>query len=399
MSRTNTLYSGFRWLSLILLVSAGLSHAQGFGSTPLGEGPWIFQTAQAKIQVSVVARGLVHPWSLAFLPDGDILVTERSGQLRLVHNGIVDPEPVAGVPDVNAAGLLGLMDVLPHPEFATNHLLYLSYNKKISDEPKASAIALGLGTLDGKVLKDFKELLVTDSWDGAGAAGARLVFGTDGKLYMGTGATRDGSPQQTDSLRGKVLRLDPDGSVPADNPFIGTPGYAPEIYSLGHRNPSGMAVSPATGQLWSAEYGPNGGDELNIIEAGKNYGWPVVSYGRDYSGPFISTVPYREGMEGPVVSFIPGISPSGLAFYTGTDFQIWTTSVFTGALRVGQIPGTGHLVRIFLDAEGNERQREALLTQLNQRVRDVKMGPDGLLYVLTEEQDGAVLVIKPAPQD
>lgn len=379
-------------LPLSLLLS-GAVVAQGFGSPPLGEGPWVIQTAQTKIQVAVVARGLSHPWSLAFLPNGDMLITERAGQLRLVHAGVLDPEAIAGVPAVNATGLLGLMDVLPHPDFAQNQLVYLSYNKTISEEPKRIATALGRGRLEGKTLRDFEELLVTDTWDGAGAAGGRLVFGRDGKLYMGIGATRDGSGQEPGSLRGKILRLNDDGSVPNDNPFVGKDGYRPEIFSLGHRNPSGITVNPTTGEIWAAEYGPNGGDELNIVGAGKNYGWPVVSYGRDYSGPFISPVPYKEGMEVPVVSFIPGISPSGLAFYTGTDFPTWTTSVFVGSQRVGQIPGTGHLVRIFFDDKGNERSREDLLLDLRQRIRDVRMGPDGLMYLLTEEQDGALLVV------
>ena len=381
-----------------LLMAASTTLAQGVGTPPLGEGPWVIQTAQVKIQVSVVARGMAHPWSMAFLPGGDILVTERAGSLRLIHDGVLNPQPVAGVPDVDSEGLLGLMDVLPHPDFAQNQLVYLTYHKKLSDSPKQVAIVLARGHFNGSTFTDMQELLVTDTWDGAGAAGGRLVFGTDHKLYMTTGATRDDSPQNPDSLRGKVLRLNDDGSVPADNPFIGKTGYRPEIYTLGHRNPSGIAISPATGELWSAEYGPNGGDEINILGAGKNYGWPLVSFGRDYSGPFISPVPWKEGMESPVASFIPGISPSGLAFYTGTDFEIWTTSVFVGATRVGQIPGTGHLVRIFFDDKGNERQREDLLTELHQRIRDIRMGPDGLMYLLTEEQDGALLVITPPAQ-
>jgi glucose/arabinose dehydrogenase len=259
-------------------------------------------------------------------------------------------------------------------------------------------MVVGRGKFDGRQLSDFEELLVTDTWNGAGGAAVKLAFGTDGKLYLGTGATRDTAGQDTASLRGKILRLNDDGSIPADNPFVGMEGYRPEIYSVGHRNPSGLAVNPATAEMWSVEYGPNGGDEINIIGAGKNYGWPLVSYGRDYTGPFISPAPWMEGMEGPVASFIPGISPSGLAFYTGTDFPTWTSSVFAGSLRVGQIPGTGHLVRIHFDENGNERQRESLLQDLRQRIRDVRMGPDGLLYLLTEEEDGALLVITPANQ-
>jgi glucose/arabinose dehydrogenase len=381
-------------LSTSLLLFSGAALAQ-FGSPPLGEGPWQIQTAQAKVEVSVVARDLSHPWSLAFLPNGDMLVTERAGRLRMIRDGVLDPQEVSGVPQVIATGLLGLMEVLPHPGFAQNQQIYLTYTKTVTDKPLEVAIVLGRGRLDGMKLVDFEELVVSDTWDGAGGAGARLAFGTDGKLYMGVGASRDGSAQEPDRLRGKILRLNDDGSAPSDNPFVGQAGYRPEIFSMGHRNPSGIAVNPATGALWAAEYGPNGGDEINIVEAGKNYGWPLVSYGRDYPGPFISPVPYKEGMEGPVATFIPGISPSGLAFYTGEDFPTWTTSVFVGAQRVGQMPGTGKMVRIFFDDKGNERSREDMLTELKQRIRDIRMGPDGKLYILTEEEAGALLVINP----
>jgi glucose/arabinose dehydrogenase len=368
------------FLSTSLLLVSGAALAQ-FGSPPLGEGPWQIQTAQTKIEVVALARDLSHPWSLAFLPNGDMLVTERAGRLRVIRDGVLDPQDVSGVPDVIATGLLGLMEVLPHPDFAQNQQIYLTYNKLMSEEPREVAIVLGRGRLDGMKLVDFEELVVSDTWDGAGGAGARLTFGTDGKLYMGVGASRDASAQEPDRLRGKILRLNDDGTAPSDNPFVGQAGYRPEIFSMGHRNPSGIAVNPATGALWVAEYGPNGGDEINIVEAGKNYGWPLV--------------PYKEGMEGPVATFIPGISPSGLAFYTGEDFPTWTTSVFVGAQRVGQMPGTGKMVRIFFDDKGNERSREDLLTELKQRIRDIRMGPDGKLYVLTEEDAGALLVIKP----
>ncbi|MDR0779353.1 MAG: PQQ-dependent sugar dehydrogenase [Pseudomonadales bacterium] len=383
-------------LPALLGASLLLSHgaAAQFGSAPLGAGPWDMQTYQAKINVSVVARGLAHPWSFAFLPNGDLLLTEREGRLRLMHDGKLTPEAIAGVPSVHAEGMLGLMEVLPHPEFVRNQYLYLTYHKKLSDDPKAIAFVLARAHFTGNALTDLQELLVSDTWDGAGGGAARLAFGTDGKLYMSLGATRDGAAQETNSLRGKILRLNEDGSVPADNPFVGKQGYRPEIYSMGHRNPAGLAVHPTTGELWESEYGPNGGDEINIIRAGKNYGWPLVSFGRDYPGPFISSVPWKEGMEMPVATFSPGISPSGLAFYTGKDFPTWTTSAFVGASRVGQIPGTGRMVRVFFDANGDERSREDLFTELKQRIRDIRMGPDGLMYFLTEEQDGALLVIK-----
>jgi aldose sugar dehydrogenase len=369
-----------------------------FQSPKLGDGPWDVQTFQAKLQLSLVVRGLEHPWSVAFLPSGDMLVTERDGRLRLIHQGALTPEPIAGMPMVYAKGLLGFMEVLPHPQFAQNGLLYLTYHKQVTESPEAIAIVLAQAHFDGKKLTKVKELLVSDSWDGEGAAAARLAFGTDGKLYMSAGATRDASAQNPASLRGKILRLNDDGSAPTDNPFVGKANYRPEIFTMGHRNPAGLAVNPNTGELWDSEYGPNGGDELNIIRAGKNYGWPEVSFGRDYPGPFISPVPYKEGMEMPVSTFVPGISPSGLAFYTGSDFPTWTTSAFVGANRVGQLPGTGHMVRVFFDPDGNERSREDLLEEFGQRVRDIRMGPDGLMYFLTEEQDGALVVMKPVKQ-
>jgi len=387
-----------RWravLTISLLLLPAILQAQ-FASPALGDGPFTLQTYQAKIEVEVIARGIPHPWSMAFLPDGDILVTEREGNLRLIQDGRLNPEPIPGMPEVYTERLLGLMEVLPHPEFNNNHRLYLTYHTLLSKEPKQVAFVLASARYENQRISDLKELLVTDTWDGAGGAAARLAFGNDGKLYMGVGATRDDSAQQTDSLRGKILRLNDDGSVPADNPFVGQRGYRPEIFTLGHRNPSGLTLHPETGELWEVEYGPNGGDEINILRAGRNYGWPVVSFGRDYAGPYVSEVPYAEDMERPLSTFIPGISPSGLAFYTGTDFPTWTTSAFVGAQRVGQLPGTGRMVRIFYDENGNERQREDMLLEVGQRLRDIRMGPDRLMYLLTEEQDGALLAIKPS---
>lgn len=383
-------------LSTALLLVSASAFAQ-FGSPPLGEGPFDIRTYQANVRVSVVARGIAHPWAVAFLPNGDMLVSEREGQLRLIHNGELQAEPVAGMPEVYQLRLLGFMEVLPHPEFAQNNYLYLTYHKLVTEEPREVTFVLARAHYADGRLSDLEELLTTDTWNGDGGAAARLAFGEDGKLYMSVGATRDQSAQDPASLRGKILRLNDDGSAPSDNPFVGREGYRPEIYTMGHRNPAGLAFNPNTGELWASEYGPNGGDELNIIRAGQNYGWPLVSYGRDYPGPFISPVPWMEGMTMPVATFIPGISPSGLAFYTGEDFPIWTTSAFVGASRVGQVPGTGRMVRLFFDENGNERSREDLFTELGQRIRDIKMGPDGLMYLLTEEQDGALLVLSKVP--
>jgi aldose sugar dehydrogenase len=389
-------------LLLLLLGAAVLStplvQAQ-LTSPPLGDGPWEIQTYQAKIKVSVVARGMSHPWSMEFLPGGDILVTERSGNLRIIRDGMLDPNPIPGVPTVHAVRLSGLMEILLHPQFEENQLVYLTYTKRIKEEPLEVATTLARGRFNGEALVDVEEILVADTWAGNGGSGARILFGPDGKLYMTTGASNGNAAQEGNNLRGKILRLNDDGTAPSDNPFVGKEGYRPEIYSMGHRNSLGLAFHPVTGELWNSEYGPNGGDEVNIIKPGANYGWPLVSYGRDYPGPFISTSPFMEGMEVPVSTFIPGISPSGLAFYTGTDFPTWTTSAFVGANRVGQVPGTGHLVRIFYDENGNERHREMLLyREISQRIRDIQMGPDGKMYLLTEEEDGALLRIDPVEQ-
>ncbi|MCK9540900.1 MAG: PQQ-dependent sugar dehydrogenase [Novosphingobium sp.] len=382
-------------LSLALLAFPGMLAAQDLPSPPLPNGPLILQTVAGQLEIQILARGMPHPWSLAFLPGGDMLITERGGQLRRLRPGSNRPDTIAGVPQVHVEGLLGLMEVLPHPQFAANRTLYLTYHKKISDTPKAVAIVLARATLNGNRLTGVKELLVTDTWDGGGGAGGRLVFGDDGKLYMGVGSSRDGAAQEPGSLRGKVLRLNEDGTAPRDNPFVGKAGFRPEIYTWGHRNPSGLAVHPVTRQLWLAEYGPNGGDELNILGAGKNYGWPLVGLGRSYEGPYTSAVTHREGMERAVADFIPGISPSGLAFYTGKDFPSWTSSAFVGAQRLGMIAPSGRLVRIKFDDQLNERSREELLVDVRQRIRDVRMGPDGLMYLLTDEEDGALLVLKP----
>ena len=365
---------------------------------PLGDGPWEFPTAERglDIRVSVVTKGLFHPWDMAFLPGGDILVTQRRGQLRIVRNGVLDPDPIPGAPVVHAVRLSGLMDIELHPDFESNRTVYLTYTKNLNPEPLEVATTLARGRfVDGR-LEDVEDILVADSWPGNGGSASRIVFGDDGYLYMTTGASNGNAAQDPSNLRGKVLRLTEDGDPAPGNPFEGRAGYAPEVYSMGHRNTLGLAFNPVTGELWNSEMGPNGGDEVNIIDAGANYGWPDISFGRSYDGPFQSALPWREGVTLPVAHFVPGISPSGLAFYTGEGMPQWNTSAFIGALRVGQVQGTGHLVRIFFDENGNERRREALLMQLGQRIRDVKDGLDGNLYVLTEEDDAALLKIEPA---
>ncbi len=385
----------------LLLCMLGLSHAQqqppvGVPVPPLGAGPWVFDTAeQHKVRVSVVTKGLSHPWALAFLPDGDMLVTERPGRLRIVRRGVLDPHAISGVPQVRTDGNGGLMDVALHPRFADNHFVYLTYTKSVGNGMGAPALARG--RLEAGALTDVRDLLVTDAYEGNSGLNGRVVFGRDGKVYMSTGGNVGNVSQDPTSLRGKILRLNDDGSVPPDNPFVGQAGHRPEIYTLGHRNTLGLIVHPETGVLWNHENGPNGGDEINIILQGRNYGWPVVSFGRNYPGARISEHPTRDGMESPLVVWLPAIAVAGMAVYTGDQFPAWRGNVFVGSLREGGIPGTGHLQRIVFNARTEELRRESMLTELRQRIREVREGPDGFLYLLTDEDDGALLRIEPAP--
>ena len=363
---------------------------QGIVVPPLPTAPVVYHTAEGQdIRVVVYTRGLKHPWSLAFLPTGEMLVTERGGQLRVIRNGALDPKPVAGVPEARAVGLGGLFDVALHPRFADNHFVYLTYNKPVGDKV---SIALARGVWDGQALTNVRDLLVASD----ASSVSRLAFGRDGKLYMSTFGGQADDAQKTDSLAGKVLRLNDDGTVPGDNPFVGKAGYRPEIYTLGHRSTLGLAVRPGTGEIWENENGPNGGDEINVLKPGANYGWPLVSLGRTYPGPWQSKGFSRAGFEDPIVYWTPSIAVSGMAFYTGDKLPKWKGDVFVGGLRFGEIPGTGHLERILFNENMEELRREMLLVDLRQRIRDVRQGPDELLYLLTDEDDGAVLRIEPA---
>jgi glucose/arabinose dehydrogenase len=378
-----------------------LTHAQqqpriGVPVPPLGAGPWVFDTAeQHKIRVSVVTRGLSHPWAIAFLPDGGMLITERPGRLRIVRNGVLDPRAIAGVPQVRTDGNGGLMDVALHQRFSDNRFVYLTYTKPVGNGNGAPALARG--RLEAGALADVRDLVVTDAYEGNSGLNGRVVFGRDGMVYMSTGGNIRNVAQEPTSLRGKILRLHDDGSVPRDNPFASRKGYRPEIYTLGHRNTLGLIVHPETGVLWNNENGPNGGDEINIILPGRNYGWPLVSFGREYPGPRISEFPTREGMESPIVAWLPAIAVAGMAVYTGNRFPAWKGNVFVGSLQQGGIPGTGHLQRIVLNAKTEELRRESMLTDLRQRIREVREGPDGFLYLLTDDDDGVLLRIEPAP--
>ncbi len=391
-----------RLVAVLLVCSVPNSHAQeqsqaiGVPVPPLGAGPWVFDTAeQHKIRVSVVTKGLSHPWALAFLPDGEMLVTERPGRLRVIRDGVLDPQPIVGVPQVRTDGNGGLMDVAVHPRFADNQLVYLTYTKPVGNGMGAPALARG--TLEGGTLTDVRDLIVTEGYEGNSGLNGRVAIGRDGKVYMSTGGRVGTVAQDPTSLRGKILRLNDDGSVPSDNPFADHAGHRPEIYTFGHRNTLGLMVHPETGMLWNHENGPNGGDEINIILRGRNYGWPVVSFGRNYPGSRITEHPTQEGMESPLVVWLPAIAVAGLAIYTGDQFPAWKGNAFVGSLREGGIPGTGHLQRVVFNDQTEELRRESMLAELRQRIREVREGPEGFLYLLTDEDDGALLRIEPAP--
>jgi aldose sugar dehydrogenase len=383
---------------LSLIASAAQAQAPRF---PLGDGPWELQTYEpaSRIRVSVVTEGLTHPWGLAFLPNGDMLVSERRGTLRVIRGGRLDPAPLAGMPAVAEASSGGLMDVALHPDFETNRWLYFVYAKP--GEPPTGAdyyatTALGRARFDGEALSGIEDVFIAKAWSTApGGHGARILFADDGTLFMSQPHRRElDRAQDTTDHVGTILRLNDDGSVPADNPFVGRDGHLPEIYSYGHRVVEGLAFHPRTGALWATEHGPLGGDELNVIVPGGNYGWPLVTYGRDYDGTRVSDRPWREDLLEPELIWVPSIATSGLMFYTGERFPGWRGNVFVGALMHARMPGTGHVERIVFNDAGEQR-REWLLSELKQRIRDVKQGPDGLLYVLTEEENGALLVIEP----
>src|SRR6185503_15118631 len=382
---------------LLFLSVAVLACAQP-QAYPLGAGPWTYTTYEknTKIRVSVVTKGLSHPWSLAFLPNGDVLITERPGRVRLMHNGVVAPEPVA---DLSKLSVDVLFDVALHPDFAKNGFVYLTYIKKgkALDGKNGywATTALARGKFDGKAVTGIQDVFVADAWQPLnGGDGSRVVFGPDGKMYFSSSHRRNpDAPQDLNSDVGKILRLNDDGTIPMDNPFVGKAGANPEIFSLGHRTVLGLTFKPGTGELWETENGPQGGDEVNVIKAGKNYGWPLVTYGRDYDGKRLPG-PSRDAFEPPELFWVPSVTASGILFYNSDKIPAWKGNLFLGSMTVGRLPGTGNLQRIVFNQNGEQR-RESLLTDLHQRIRDVRQGLDGLLYLLTDENDGAVLKIEP----
>ena len=344
-------------------------------------------SAALDYDVETVADGLVFPWSLAFLPDGNMLVTEREGRLRIVRNGQLDPAPVSGVPDTYVRGQGGLFDVLVDPNFAANREVYLSFAQGTRN---ANHLAVGRARFDGTALSGYEEILVGEpDKDTPHHFGGRMAFLPDGTLLIVSGDGFDYREQAQDlgSLLGKTLRIGPDGSIPRDNPFVGRAGARPEVWSYGHRNQQGIVATPEA--VYLHEHGPRGGDELNRIEPGNNYGWPAITYGIDYSGSYISPYTGHPGMRQPILVWTPSIAPAGLAWYDGNAFPEWRGDLFAAALVEKSVR------RIDLE-NGRVAGEEILFTELGMRMRDVRAGPDGYLYLLTDSAEGSVLRIKPA---
>jgi glucose/arabinose dehydrogenase len=397
--------------------------------------------------MTTIAGGLDHPWGIAFLPGGSMLVTELPGRLRVIRSGALDPTPVAGLPDVFAEPFAGLMDVVLHPGFGTNGFVYLTYNKPGPKLPsgvqtmgerlylgyspggvkttekqrRTSTLAIARGHWNGTTVGDIKEIFVADDWKDESlpaTSASRIVFGRDGKMYVSVGGanapaslghplarSQGGVAQDPTKDGGKVLRLNDDGTIPKDNPFVGRKGYKPEIYTLGHRNTIGLAMHPVTGQIWENENGPADGDEVNILKPGANYGWPLVGMGREYLGDFIggpgaigapvgrkdAYKMYMEGMEQPFIFWTPAVAPSGMTFYTGDKFPNWTGSLLIGMLKMQRVE------RIVFNDAGGVIRREYLFAELKQRIRDVKQGPDGYVYLLTDSDKGEVLKVERTP--
>ena len=390
-----------------LLALTGQALAQGRGQaqpeSTLGEGPWVLGNGADAVRVVPVAKGLVHPWSIEFLPNGDLLIAEQSGRLRMIRAGVLEPEALWTSP---VTGGDALKSVAVHPDFARNSLVYLSYGKEENDQ---STLAILRGRLNGATLEDVEEIFVADAWQPGGNLAGRILFGPDETLYITVG-DRDRfccQPVDDPSIRmlaqdlgndiGKTLRITDDGGIPADNPFVDRAGANPQIFTYGHRNGYDLYFHPVTGELWQVEIGPMGGDEVNILLPGHNYGWPLVSTGRNYSGSLVSDQPWaRPGMDNPRFHWVPSISPSSLLFYTGDKFPRWQGNLFVGGLT------NRTLVRIAFGQPSQAEPRRGMLTELNTRVRDIAQSADGYIYLATEQSsggsnaDGMILRLEPA---
>ena len=345
---------------------------------------------QADFSLKKIVQGLDHPWSMAFLPDGNILITERSGQLRIVRDGELDPSPIKGLPEIYVSGQGGLLDIALHPGFTENKLVYFSYSAQDID---GAGTEIARARLAEDSLEQVQTIFVAEpKTSGRNHYGSRITFAPDGTLLITVGDRYSymQEAQNPSNHLGSTIRINDDGSVPEDNPFVRKSNIKPEVYSFGHRNSQGLAIRPDVNQIWSHEHGPKGGDEVNIIRPGINYGWPAITYGIDYSGAIISEFTEAPGMEQPVIYWDPSIAPSGMSFYDGADFPEWRGDLFIGALK------DTHLRRLELDGDTVIEQEE-LLNELDQRIRDVRQGPDGFLYVLTDsgKPNGRLFRIEP----
>ena len=379
-----------------LLVSAVATASALCALSAAAQSP-VYTSSVHDYRLVAVAEGLVQPWAMAFLPGGDLLVTERPGRLRIVRGGTLLPTPVTGVPEVFSRGQGGLLDVVAHPNFATNKLIYLSYAKPLGDGAATTAVARG--RFENNALVDVKEVFVADTKGAPGHYGSRIAFDQSGMMFItvgerqvpSTGDLEKHPAQDLSNHHGKVIRLFDDGRVPPDNPFVGTSGAKPEIWSYGHRNPQGLAIHPTTGDVWATEHGPQGGDELNLIQKGLNYGWPVIGFGVNYrTGTAIHTSTMRAGMEQPRNVWVPSIATSGLMIYTGDKFPAWKGSFFVGGLS-GQ-----RIVRLTTD--GTVFNVEDNLVRTQGRIREVKQGLDGFIYFAIDDAQAkptAVMRIEP----
>ena len=374
--------------ALLLAACSGNPPVEAQGRAPSSPQP---PSTAGVVVAEPVATGLVHPWALQFLPDGRLLVTERPGRLRIVSMDGTVSAPLNGLPEIYAQGQGGLLDVALDPDFANTQLVYLSFSEP-GEGGSGTAVARGRltdGGLEGTTVI-YRQRPKVDS---RGHFGSRLVFSNDGKLFITQGDRQSarfrGRAQQLDQGMGKIMRVNPDGTIPDDNPFTGRDDAQPEIWSFGHRNVQAAALHPETGQLWTVEHGARGGDELNNPQAGKNYGWPIITYGRDYSGLSIGEGSAKEGMEQPVYYWDPVIAPSGMTFYTAEAIPGWQGSILVGSLTPGA------LVRLVLQ-DGKVTREERYLGDLGERIRDVQQGPDGFVYVVTDREDGRVLRVRPA---
>lgn len=372
----------------------------------LAAGPWDFASSEGPLHAEVVARGLDHPWGMAFAPGGDILVTERPGRLRVIRDGVLDPTPVAGMPAMFAVGIAGLTDIALHPDFASNGLIYFAYSGNNPSGANEQALIVVRAHWDGgSSLSNWEEIFVAAPWYGSatqperccgqgpafGSFGGRIIFDPDGFLFITSGDRNYGEMvSHTDSHFGKILRLNADGTVPAGNPWVGRAGHAPEVWSTGHRNPLGLTYNSLTGEIWESEFGPRGGDEVNRIVRGGDYGWMSVTQGFHYNGAQAEFLRNRPGKIDPVLVFgPPSLNPGNLAFYDGSLVAGWHGDLFLASFTQG-------LLRYNTDATGMPvGEPERLLRDFGQRWRDVRVGPDGALYLLSDMTDGALIRIAP----